>query len=515
MASFKEKILKSSIYLPYYRIKHPDKYAYDMKVLKAILELSRKLRDKKCHFLYMLPPKAEHIVGLSEFETDRLTNWTFDFNNIQEKDAEIIKSLYEGKTTKYLVDVYSGAKVIEMNGHKCLVDYESDLVNIRNGIRITKGQPINWINRIHLYGACTLRGTGVEDSHTISSFLQSRFNEAYPDTYQCINHGIGCASTVMDDIYQVENTILYEGDTVVICNLLPEVVFNILSKKHSDIFSDSSCCFNRPHSYGEWFTDATPHTNEVGNKVIAGYIFDTLKEKAWINTDRVQKTIVGCLNFDAERVADITLNDDFKEYADYLLKYKKDTTNNGAIVMNCNPFTLGHRYLIEYAASKVDNLFIFVVEEDKSYFKFVDRYKLVEAGTSDIANVTVVKSGKFIISAVTFPGYFYKDNDKSAIVDTSADIDIFGKFIAPILSIKTRFAGEEPLDGVTNQYNDTMRERLPLYGMEFHEIPRKNMGDNVISASRVRKCIKDQNWAEIEKLVPKTTYDYLIANYKE
>lgn len=496
-------------------MKHSDKYVYDMEVLKKLLEINKKLVEKKCNFFYVLPPKAEHISGLSAFEIDRITNWTFDFNDINEKDVMIIKSLYEGKSTQYLMDVYSGAKVVEMNGHKCLVDYESKLVNIRNGIRTTIGQPIDWINRVHLYGACTLRGTGVEDTNTIVSFLQKKFNEVYPNTYQCVNHGIGCASTVFDDIYQVENTILYEGDTVIICNLLPEMVFNILTRKYSEMIWDSSSCFNRPHDYGEWFTDATPHTNEIGNHVIADYIFDILKRKNYINTVSVPKKIVGCLDFDFARVADISENTDFIEYVSYLSEYKKDTLNNGAIVMNCNPFTLGHRYLIEYAASKVDNLFIFVVEEDKSYFRFQDRFKLVEAGTGDLGNVTVVKSGKFIISAVTFPGYFYKDNDKSAIVDTSADIDIFCKFIAPVLNITIRFAGEEPLDAVTNQYNETMRERLPLYGMQFHEIPRKNMGDNVISASRVRTCITQQNWNEIKKLVPKTTYDYLITNYRE
>ena len=33
----------------------------------------------------------------------------------------------------------------------------------------------------------------------------------------------------------------------------------------------------------------------------------------------------------------------------------------GAIVMNCNPFTMGHRYLIETAASQVDRLYVFVL----------------------------------------------------------------------------------------------------------------------------------------------------------
>lgn len=52
----------------------------------------------------------------------------------------------------------------------------------------------------------------------------------------------------------------------------------------------------------------------------------------------------------------------------------------GSIVMNCNPFTLGHRYLIEYASKYVDYLYIFVVEEDKSFFPFSDRIDLIKKG---------------------------------------------------------------------------------------------------------------------------------------
>ena len=63
--------------------------------------------------------------------------------------------------------------------------------------------------------------------------------------------------------------------------------------------------------------------------------------------------------------------------------------------MNCNPFTLGHRYLIEQASEKVDHLYVFVVEEDKSFFPFSDRIGLVKKGTADLKNITVKPSGKY------------------------------------------------------------------------------------------------------------------------
>ncbi len=74
--------------------------------------------------------------------------------------------------------------------------------------------------------------------------------------------------------------------------------------------------------------------------------------------------------------------------------------------MNCNPFTLGHRYLIETCAEKCDMLIVFVVQEDKSYFLFEDRLSLVQEGCSDLENVCVTGSGEFILSSLTFSEYF-------------------------------------------------------------------------------------------------------------
>jgi [citrate (pro-3S)-lyase] ligase len=181
--------------------------------------------------------------------------------------------------------------------------------------------------------------------------------------------------------------------------------------------------------------------------------------------------------------------------------------------MNCNPFTLGHRYLIEQSAAKVERLYIFVVEEDKSMFPFVDRIDLVRKGTADIKNVTVLPSGRFIISSLTFQQYFDKGDKQDVVVDASGDVEVFAKEIAPSLNITIRFAGEEPLDNVTRQYNDSMRRILPQYGIAFEVIPRKEGEGGVISASRVRKLLETKDFNAIAKLVPETTLQYLESIY--
>ena len=43
-----------------------------------------------------------------------------------------------------------------------------------------------------------------------------------------------------------------------------------------------------------------------------------------------------------------------------------------------DPFTNGHLYLVEYAARHCDNLYVFVLSEDKSVFPADVRFSLVE-----------------------------------------------------------------------------------------------------------------------------------------
>lgn len=156
----------------------------------------------------------------------------------------------------------------------------------------------------------------------------------------------------------------------------------------------------------------------------------------------------------------------------------------GAIVMNCNPFTLGHRTLVEYAAAHCDVLHLFVVEENRSCFPTQLRFQMVAEGTADLPNVRVHLSGPYIISSATFPTYFLKRGEDAAVLQSELDITLFASRIAPALHITRRFAGEEPLDPVTARYNASMRSILPQYGITFCEIPRIAQDGQIISASR-------------------------------
>ena len=202
---------------------------------------------------------------------------------------------------------------------------------------------------------------------------------------------------------------------------------------------------------------------------------------------------------------------DIRKYLKQMqVEYSIDVdTKKAAIVMNCNPFTLGHRYLIEEAARQSTEVLVFIVEEDKSSFPFIYRYEMVKKGVSHLSNVRVIKGGEYIISEATFPTYFIRKKDEILKAYTTLDASIFGRYFCEALNITKRFIGEEPYCVVTNAYNDALKEILPTYGVEVIEVKRVAFRSDIISASKVRKLIVEGKIEEIKHLVPSSTWEFL------
>lgn len=199
----------------------------------------------------------------------------------------------------------------------------------------------------------------------------------------------------------------------------------------------------------------------------------------------------------------------FPNYLKNLEKTKRAGVS-AALVMNANPFTLGHQYLVETAARNCDILHLFVLSEDASLVPFAVRKKLVQAGVAHIPNVVLHDSGPYIISSATFPSYFLKD--EAAVIDGHARLDlaVFTR-IAQALNVTHRFVGEEPTSQVTGLYNKIMAEELPKAGIQCHIIPRKEAGGRAISASTVRVALQNGDWERLKSLVPPTTLDYFTS----
>lgn len=365
---------------------------------------------------------------------------------------------------------------------------EGPLLNIRNGERVTIGQPREYENSIYMIGPCSVVGAYVEDQHTIASFLQDRINREEMLSYKVINKGaIGVEHCIIDRLLDCP---LREGDIVIMDDVLETKLQNIETINVIDIFSKRGA---KP----EWFVNSEHHFNFKANEMIA-------EELCWrILETECSKYISGRAEKIVELESDYVLEHYIKRYFESRDTFFEGKT--GAIVMNCNPFTRGHRYLIEEACKKVDFLIIFVVEENQSVFSFNERYAMVCEGTSDLEKVIVVPSGAYILSRFTFPEYFVKYTDEEMKENIEGDVRLFAKRIAPYLNVAVRFVGEELQDVVTNEYNKAMQRILPNYGIEVIEIPRKMENNEVISASVVRKGLEQNSWEGVDKLVPEST----------
>lgn len=408
--------------------------------------------------------------------------------NINEKN----RTSYENKVIQIPGAITKGNDI-------CFRDYQSEYFNVINGRRITTDDIDGLTNKIYVLGNSVVYGYGSEDKNTIPSFMQRILN-ASKSTYKVIN----CGTTFRVSLYNVISEVK-KGDKIIMVlgGYLGEILNRVFYKFSYIQYHSLNYLFDRPHEMGELYFDRR-HINYLGNNRVAREIINIMD-----NYDDVG--IVKCNGEDIIKREDNEklMEEGLGNYLENIIKLKVNFSNIGAIVMNCNPFTYGHKYLIEYALNQVEHLFIFVVEEDKSYFKFEDRFELIKAGTKDLTNITVLSSGRFIISTITFDEYFSKDDLQDVTIDPTKDIEIFARHIAPALGITKRFAGEEPNCNITNQYNNTMKKIFPKYGIDFIEIPRKEYEGKPISASTVRNMMDKKDARSIKSLVPPATYDYI------
>ncbi|MGX7031479.1 [citrate (pro-3S)-lyase] ligase [Vagococcus zengguangii] len=204
---------------------------------------------------------------------------------------------------------------------------------------------------------------------------------------------------------------------------------------------------------------------------------------------------------------------DFSRYREELLQKKRLTIGNGAIVMNANPFTNGHLYLVETAAKESPVVYVFVLSEEASLFDHATRLELVKQGTAHLNNVVVLSTKDYLISSATFPSYFLKEQAELDIARVQAQLDatLFRDKVAPLLDVAIRFVGDEPLSEVTEVYNQAM---LEVFGnqLELKIIDRKKIDEQVISATKVREYLRIGNWSKVKQMLPPTTYQYLKNN---
>lgn len=283
------------------------------------------------------------------------------------------------------------------------------------------------------------------------------------------------------------------------CNLISKVEYN----SETEVFVD--------------YIHFSPAGNSLIAKEISMYI-DAFSDRngygTYIELDELKNEYKKIVN---ERKGDLYSkffdNEKFEMFLQGLRKIsEKKSTEAAVIVMNANPFTLGHLYILEESAKQFPHIYILVVQESQTVIPYDDRIELIKKGTKHLKNISIIPSSEFVVSTVTLPEYFNKEKNQLVTVDASRDIQLFVDYVMPALNVSVRIAGEEPYCRVTREYNRQIREMFDKKGKRFVQVARKKMQDSYISANKVRHALVDGDFELIQSFVPATTYEYLLNN---
>lgn len=303
---------------------------------------------------------------------------------------------------------------------------------------------------------------------------------------------------------------IYEGDIVIFIDELDKNYINI------DLDLSNAIEEKRTQPY---YHISPIHTTVWGNRFVAEQIEQMLRDKIYTKKSEskilLHKGKKQLFNNDMliklQRFVDICKQKFIEKYGSGKWESRNEL-DIGAISMSANPFTKGHRYLIDYASKNADVLYIFVVHNEMLDFSYEIRKQLIEAGTEDIDNIIIIDGGEVVATIENFTSYYVREKMQGKEISPIQDVELFAGYIAPQLGINKRFVGEEPIDYVTNNYNMQMEQMFPSYNIELVQIPRYKIDNEYVSASQVRKLYIEKRWDNIRKLVPDTTYNYLIDN---
>ena len=436
---------------------------------------------------------AEVFESFSVIEKEKL------FERKGLKNREVYNNIIDGKWNgKNFFDDYNKIRFVSNRGIFHPEDMETSCININNHKRIVPNIPTQARRKAFLFGPCNVFGAYVSDGQTIEAHLQNLCVKNGILDIEVVNCGLMGPERCLDSIFVTD---IKSDDIVIILTPGFDWIFkDCFPESYKGCLSDVYDRFEHPTDH---FLDNVRHCDGEVNEAVAERIWVDLERAIQREPDGEIYSLFGAQYFIAPDVTHY--------FERYFEKYFCDYEVNGivgAIVMNCNPFTNGHRYLVEYAATKVDKLIVFVVEEDKSFYPFVQRLEMVKQGLADMDNVIVVPSGRYIISKETFAQYFEKE-DAIDVDDMDYDIYLFGDIVAKKLGISQRFVGDEPTDIVTAKYNDRMKEILPDFDVAVEIIDRKQIDGEVVSATKVREAYKLDDWETVGRLCPESTVECL------
>ena len=398
-----------------------------------------------------------------------------------------------------------GKHVVELDvndNYTRLKDCTGPYFNVKHGERFTADQPENAAHTIYFFGPCMMIGTYVEDGQTIESCLQRRINEAGYN-YKVVN--CGCYETHYQEMVHITSTPMKPGDIVVL---------HIENREYAGTTAiDLMALLDKHDVPSGWLLDLPLHCNGKVNEIYAGEIFDKMVADGTLaaSADDAVETAE-----DAGGEARDLLARGLAVNSLYLDLYFNDFHPEegmtvGTVGMHGNPFTLGHRYLIETASKQVDKLFVLLIGDELGIFSYAERFAMAVDATADLENVTIVSGGPFQATRNVFKGYFLRI-EPSAMKDSAlGDTLIYAQIIAPRLGCTYRFLGDEKHNPKMSFFNELMIETLPKFGINVVELPRMAVHGKSISASTSRNAAAEGDMETLLENVPPTTLKYLVG----
>jgi [citrate (pro-3S)-lyase] ligase len=484
---------------------------YNIPILK---EVKKYVEDNGGNILLVDNPQFPTSNLTNNENQIRLTKWNKGrTKKLRNNPGFLGNGYFTTINANYTHQIFSGPPNKMRKSYWINDDFENSYVSVKHGYRQgLKKKYTEYRNTVYLFGSSVAYSFGCEESHTVSSFLETQINN--PDI-TVVNRGIR-GGNLANSVLAILDTKISHGDLVILYSFKPISTDAKIELLKNFNYLDLVNIFTRPHNYGDVFFDSLSHLTPAGNKIVANLIAKKIqhilcnkKSKIEFASSDNEKNIFNKFILNRHRAALLYIDKTFPAYIEFL-KSEYQPGNNGFAAMNCNPFTLGHKHLISKASETVDNLYVFVLEEDKSAFPFKQRFEMVKEGVKDIKNVIVVPTGKFVISSMTFPDYFSKEDGFNPSMNVAYDLEIFVNYISPVLKIRSRFIGTEPFCKTTRTQHDIMKKTLPQEGISVVEIDRKENEFGPISAAKVRKLIKTKDFNKLDLFLPKTTINLLL-----
>lgn len=464
---------------------------------------------KGVHFIIVNGLMKKSLKDVSDSERKRLD---MSVEQVMQDSGFIARFCGDDALSYKIMSLHKGdlnqlARVVSNGVCNILLDRKEDHYNIINGKRYTTDVPYSASQRVHMFGPCSVMGLCVADEMTICSILQRHLNGVGYDA-KVYNHGLAYGNDQLNDLVAMMDEPVRSGDCVIWFSAFDKINLSTFENQSIPIVDVAQCV----KGLKDWYLDNPFHCNGQANSRIAAGIFNHLKNIPPSHIASESSSLIDSMKIDLHHNPYSILNStELNSYEEYLEQFRcsSNVKIKGAVVLNANPCTLGHLYLIKEALKYVDFLYVFLVEDSTGNLPYIEREFMLKESLKYNKRVRVIRGGSIMTSEKIFPEYFNRSSKPSKVSLVLAH-RCFGQVVSKKLGVTYRFFGTEPNDPLTRALNESACEILPKYGIKPIFVERMSIEGKYVSAKNVRLLLEDKLYSKLARLVPFSTYKRLL-----